>query len=148
MGTTEPLTERGLSVSCRYVLHIQALFCTRMHQTHSYTHRQPDNRTDNNGFLLIFLDWPSTCGRPVIPPTVTSRIVNGEPAKPHSWPWQVSMQVRESANKCVDANKQLMTSEFTEWIVEYIVLFCFKMANSDADKLIIFGWTLPSNPRS
>ncbi|KAM8772707.1 ovochymase-2 [Acanthopagrus schlegelii] len=41
----------------------------------------------------ITIDWPSTCGRPVIPPTVTSRIVNGEPAKPHSWPWQVSMQV-------------------------------------------------------
>ncbi|XP_067441011.1 ovochymase-2 [Thunnus thynnus] len=41
----------------------------------------------------IPIDWPSTCGKPAIPPTVMSRIVNGEPAKPHSWPWQVSMQV-------------------------------------------------------
>ncbi|XP_071378637.1 cubilin [Centroberyx affinis] len=41
----------------------------------------------------ITIDWPSTCGKPAIPPTVTTRIVNGEPATPHSWPWQVSMQV-------------------------------------------------------
>uniref|UniRef100_A0A3B4TUR0 Zgc:154142 n=1 Tax=Seriola dumerili TaxID=41447 RepID=A0A3B4TUR0_SERDU len=41
----------------------------------------------------IIIDWPSTCGKPAIPPTVGARIVNGEPAKPHSWPWQVSMQV-------------------------------------------------------
>uniref|UniRef100_A0A3B4ZMZ4 Zgc:154142 n=1 Tax=Stegastes partitus TaxID=144197 RepID=A0A3B4ZMZ4_9TELE len=41
----------------------------------------------------IAIDWPSTCGKPAIPPSVVSRIVNGEPAVPHSWPWQVSMQV-------------------------------------------------------
>ncbi|XP_040002652.1 ovochymase-2 [Xiphias gladius] len=41
----------------------------------------------------ITIDWPSTCGKPAIPPAVVSRIVNGEPARPHSWPWQVSMQV-------------------------------------------------------
>uniref|UniRef100_A0A8C4GTC4 Zgc:154142 n=1 Tax=Dicentrarchus labrax TaxID=13489 RepID=A0A8C4GTC4_DICLA len=41
----------------------------------------------------ITIDWPSTCGKPAIPPVVVSRIVNGEAAKPHSWPWQVSMQV-------------------------------------------------------
>ncbi|XP_034543236.1 ovochymase-2 [Notolabrus celidotus] len=41
----------------------------------------------------IPIEWPSTCGKPAIPPAVMSRIVNGEPAKPHSWPWQVSMQV-------------------------------------------------------
>ncbi|XP_070768774.1 ovochymase-2 [Enoplosus armatus] len=41
----------------------------------------------------IPIDWPSTCGKPAIPPVVVSRIVNGEAAKPHSWPWQVSMQV-------------------------------------------------------
>uniref|UniRef100_A0A3Q1C976 Ovochymase 2 n=1 Tax=Amphiprion ocellaris TaxID=80972 RepID=A0A3Q1C976_AMPOC len=41
----------------------------------------------------IPIDWPSPCGKPAIPPSVVSRIVNGEPAVPHSWPWQVSMQV-------------------------------------------------------
>ncbi|TDH16323.1 hypothetical protein EPR50_G00018550 [Perca flavescens] len=41
----------------------------------------------------IPIGWPSTCGKPAIPPVVGSRIVNGEAATPHSWPWQVSMQV-------------------------------------------------------
>ncbi|XP_034087369.1 ovochymase-2 [Gymnodraco acuticeps] len=40
----------------------------------------------------IAIEW-SRCGIPATPPSVTSRIVNGEPATPHSWPWQVSMQV-------------------------------------------------------
>ncbi|XP_033985229.1 ovochymase-2 [Trematomus bernacchii] len=40
----------------------------------------------------IAIEWPP-CGIPATPPSVTSRIVNGEPATPHSWPWQVSMQV-------------------------------------------------------
>ncbi|KAI9525572.1 hypothetical protein NQZ68_006121 [Dissostichus eleginoides] len=40
----------------------------------------------------IDIEWPP-CGKPATPPSVTSRIVNGEPATPHSWPWQVSMQV-------------------------------------------------------
>lgn len=42
---------------------------------------------------LHFSDWPSNCGKPAIPPTLEARIVNGERAKPNSWPWQVSMQV-------------------------------------------------------
>ncbi|XP_069466561.1 chymotrypsin-like elastase family member 2A [Ambystoma mexicanum] len=31
------------------------------------------------------------CGNPSYPPSV-SRVVNGEEARPHSWPWQVSLQ--------------------------------------------------------
>lgn len=45
--------------------------------------------------LSMALGWPETCGKPQNPPLVHTRIVNGEPAKPHSWPWQVSLQVRE-----------------------------------------------------
>ncbi|XP_057698672.1 ovochymase [Corythoichthys intestinalis] len=41
----------------------------------------------------IIIDWPATCGKPAIPPSIMSRIVNGEEARAHSWPWQVSMQV-------------------------------------------------------
>ncbi|CAL8331735.1 unnamed protein product [Lota lota] len=41
----------------------------------------------------IIIDWPVSCGKPAIPPAVNTRIVNGEPARPNSWPWQVSMQV-------------------------------------------------------
>ncbi|XP_069486267.1 ovochymase-2-like [Ambystoma mexicanum] len=44
----------------------------------------------------IPIDWPSTCGKPAIPPQIAAtRIVNGQRAKPNSWPWQVSMQVNK-----------------------------------------------------
>ncbi|XP_062405146.1 chymotrypsin A-like [Sardina pilchardus] len=50
-------------------------------------------------FLLIisclaFVSSAFGCGVPAIKPVVTgySRIVNGEEAVPHSWPWQVSLQ--------------------------------------------------------
>ncbi|KAM8939404.1 ovochymase-2-like [Pelodytes ibericus] len=45
----------------------------------------------------IPIDWPNKCGQPTFPPQITTRIVNGEPAKPHTWPWQVSMQVWPSS---------------------------------------------------
>lgn len=38
---------------------------------------------------------PAGCGVPAIAPIIHgyNRIVNGEPAVPGSWPWQVSLQV-------------------------------------------------------
>uniref|UniRef100_A0A3Q4H255 Zgc:154142 n=1 Tax=Neolamprologus brichardi TaxID=32507 RepID=A0A3Q4H255_NEOBR len=59
-------------------------------------HKQIISRETLYMWVFAFPDWPSTCGKPAIPPAVVSRIVNGEPATPHSWPWQVSMQVRIS----------------------------------------------------
>ncbi|XP_019899333.2 ovochymase-2 isoform X2 [Esox lucius] len=47
----------------------------------------------------IEVEWPATCGKPAVPPVLHTRIVNGEPAKPHSWPWQVSMQVWPSSQE-------------------------------------------------
>lgn len=45
-------------------------------------------------FFLLFPDWPENCGNPAVKPnTETLRVVNGVEAIPHSWPWQVSMQV-------------------------------------------------------
>uniref|UniRef100_A0A8C1CIQ4 chymotrypsin n=1 Tax=Cyprinus carpio carpio TaxID=630221 RepID=A0A8C1CIQ4_CYPCA len=43
---------------------------------------------------LAFFGAAYGCGVPAIPPVVSgySRIVNGEEARPHSWPWQVSLQ--------------------------------------------------------
>uniref|UniRef100_A0A8C7ZDK2 chymotrypsin n=1 Tax=Oryzias sinensis TaxID=183150 RepID=A0A8C7ZDK2_9TELE len=43
---------------------------------------------------LAFIGAAYGCGTPSIPPRVThqARIVNGEEAVPHSWPWQVSLQ--------------------------------------------------------
>ncbi|CAH2301357.1 ovochymase-2-like [Pelobates cultripes] len=45
----------------------------------------------------IPIEWPSKCGQPTNPPQIKSRIVNGESATPHTWPWQVSMQVWPSS---------------------------------------------------
>ncbi|MEQ2198749.1 hypothetical protein XENOCAPTIV_017681 [Xenoophorus captivus] len=41
---------------------------------------------------LAFVGTAYGCGSPAIPPVITgyARIVNGEEAVPHSWPWQVS----------------------------------------------------------
>ncbi|KAK5602830.1 hypothetical protein CRENBAI_025103 [Crenichthys baileyi] len=43
---------------------------------------------------LAFIGAAYGCGSPAIPPLITgyARIVNGEEAVPHSWPWQVSLQ--------------------------------------------------------
>ncbi|MCJ8736040.1 hypothetical protein PDJAM_G00254240 [Pangasius djambal] len=43
---------------------------------------------------LAFIGATYGCGVPAIPPVITgyARIVNGEEAVPHSWPWQVSLQ--------------------------------------------------------
>ncbi|XP_042283279.1 chymotrypsinogen B-like [Thunnus maccoyii] len=42
------------------------------------------------------------CGTPAIPPDISSYsdIVNGKEAKPHSWPWQVSVQKRSGSHYC------------------------------------------------
>uniref|UniRef100_A0A3Q1C8N9 chymotrypsin n=1 Tax=Amphiprion ocellaris TaxID=80972 RepID=A0A3Q1C8N9_AMPOC len=44
----------------------------------------------------------SGCGTPAIPPQVSgyARIVNGEEAVPHSWPWQVSLQQSNGFHFC------------------------------------------------
>ncbi|XP_067370415.1 chymotrypsin-like elastase family member 3B isoform X1 [Channa argus] len=36
------------------------------------------------------------CGTPAVKPDV-SRVVNGEDARPHSWPWQISLQVKHGS---------------------------------------------------
>ncbi|XP_031759056.1 ovochymase-2 [Xenopus tropicalis] len=50
-----------------------------------------------NAWDDIQIEWPNTCGKPTYPPQINTRIVNGEPAAPHTWPWQVSMQVWPSS---------------------------------------------------
>lgn len=52
-------------------------------------------RRSNLFVHLLFPDWPVNCGNPAVKPKLaTPRVVNGEEAIPHSWPWQVSMQVQ------------------------------------------------------
>nr|XP_035965234.1 chymotrypsin-like elastase family member 3B isoform X3 [Halichoerus grypus] len=42
---------------------------------------------------LLFVALASGCGRPSHQPS--ARVVNGEDAVPHSWPWQVSLQYKK-----------------------------------------------------
>nr|XP_040048704.1 chymotrypsin-like elastase family member 2A isoform X2 [Gasterosteus aculeatus aculeatus] len=44
------------------------------------------NRNHNMHYLPAY-----GCGRPTFPPAL-SRVVAGEDARPHSWPWQISLQ--------------------------------------------------------
>ncbi|XP_016388978.1 chymotrypsin-like elastase family member 2A [Sinocyclocheilus rhinocerous] len=37
------------------------------------------------------------CGKPPIEP-LSSRVVNGEEARPHSWPWQISLQYQSGSS--------------------------------------------------
>ncbi|XP_048843122.1 elastase-1 [Brienomyrus brachyistius] len=48
---------------------------------------------------VLRLDWPENCGLAHFSPTVAERIVSGREARPHSWPWQVSLQVRPRGSK-------------------------------------------------
>ncbi|KAF0875696.1 CTRC protein, partial [Crocuta crocuta] len=34
----------------------------------------------------------SSCGVPSFPPNLSARVVGGDNARPHSWPWQISLQ--------------------------------------------------------
>ncbi|XP_075873963.1 chymotrypsin B-like [Nelusetta ayraudi] len=51
---------------------------------------------------LAFVSAAYGCGNPAISPRVTgnARIVNGEEAVPHSWPWQVSLQQSNGFHFC------------------------------------------------
>lgn len=49
-------------------------------------------------FILVLVssflpDWPKDCGMAHFKPNMAERIVSGNEARPHSWPWQVSLQV-------------------------------------------------------
>uniref|UniRef100_A0A4X1W7U1 EF-hand domain family member D2 n=2 Tax=Sus scrofa TaxID=9823 RepID=A0A4X1W7U1_PIG len=42
--------------------------------------------------LAALLAYASSCGVPSFPPNLSARVVGGENAIPHSWPWQISLQ--------------------------------------------------------
>ncbi|CAM2117420.1 elastase-1-like [Caretta caretta] len=43
-------------------------------------------------------DWPTNCGVPYFQPNTVERIISGNEVRPHSWPWQVSLQVWTRTN--------------------------------------------------
>ncbi|KAM9273642.1 LOW QUALITY PROTEIN: putative serine protease 46 [Morus bassanus] len=42
---------------------------------------------------FLHVNWPANCGRGYFQPNTAGRIISGTEAKPHSWPWQVSLQL-------------------------------------------------------
>ena len=55
------------------------------------------NRIQNYQFITFIGGpgpWSGECGVPAIMPSVDTRIVGGEMATPHSWPWQISLNVQ------------------------------------------------------
>ncbi|XP_030319521.1 chymotrypsin-C isoform X1 [Calypte anna] len=46
--------------------------------------------------LTVLLGYASGCGQPAVPPLLDTRVVGGEDARAHSWPWQISLQYNRS----------------------------------------------------
>uniref|UniRef100_A0A452V957 Chymotrypsin-C-like n=1 Tax=Ursus maritimus TaxID=29073 RepID=A0A452V957_URSMA len=42
--------------------------------------------------LAALLACASSCGVPIFQPNLSARVVGGDNARPHSWPWQISLQ--------------------------------------------------------
>ncbi|XP_069834413.1 ovochymase-2-like [Dendropsophus ebraccatus] len=100
-GTTVPtrITSNSNTLILRFYSDIfteskgfRAYWSTSLLQTPPTEAPPAPNPWDN-----IQIEWPNKCGQPTFPPQIYSRIVNGEPAIPHTWPWQVSMQVWPSS---------------------------------------------------
>lgn len=70
-------------------------------RTHTETHLQLQALLPVDGFYGVFPlpDWPTDCGTAHFKPNMAERIVSGNEARPHSWPWQVSLQVNVSVFK-------------------------------------------------
>jgi len=61
--------------------------------------------------LAVLVAGAYGCGQPTFPPVLT-RVVNGEDAKPHSWPWQISLQSDGSGRWSHVCGGTLISSEW------------------------------------
>ncbi|XP_064477226.1 chymotrypsinogen A-like [Ornithodoros turicata] len=83
------------------------------------------------------------CGRPAIQPDATSndRVVGGQEAVPHSWPWQVSMQRKASEPLDHFCGGTIISSE---WIIS--AAHCFASFQSADDVIVKAGLHDMLNP--
>uniref|UniRef100_A0A2K5YSM9 Peptidase S1 domain-containing protein n=1 Tax=Mandrillus leucophaeus TaxID=9568 RepID=A0A2K5YSM9_MANLE len=62
--------------------------------------------------LAALLACASSCGVPSFPPSLSARVVGGETAQPHSWPWQISLQYLENNRWWHTCGGTLIASNF------------------------------------
>lgn len=68
--------------------------------------------------VSLLLDWPKDCGMAHFKPNMAERIVSGNEARPHSWPWQVSLQVNLYLNWRDGSGRSSVTP--MHWLCENI----------------------------
>lgn len=81
------------------LLHLGEEAHTETHlQTPTLRYKHPAGTSCLLTVFMVFLvpDWPTDCGTAHFKPNMAERIVSGNEARPHSWPWQVSLQVNLS----------------------------------------------------
>uniref|UniRef100_A0A8I3MFK5 Uncharacterized protein n=2 Tax=Canis lupus familiaris TaxID=9615 RepID=A0A8I3MFK5_CANLF len=66
--------------------------------------------------LAALLAYASSCGVPTFQPNLSARVVGGDNARPHSWPWQISLQYlkngvwRHTCGGTLIANNYVLTA--------------------------------------
>ncbi|XP_044221275.1 chymotrypsin A-like [Thunnus albacares] len=92
------------------------------------------------------------CGTPAIPPDISgySDIVNGEEAKPHSWPWQVSLQKSYGSHYCggslINQNWVVTAAHCSVGESDHVVLGAHDLSSSTEDVQVMSVGKLFTHP--